>query len=190
MAVGDLEREFMVHASERGIKLEPAVRLPWLSGLGLVEQGAASVPPALLQRLADIHKALGGSDSKLRNKRRSLLPIDSTLPGRIIVELDEFQHPTSPRLRTLDYYHGFDHDLDVPTYRRLCTRHMTQADAYRRTKEAADFPFPGGRTAQRAYLDACRDLLGPAFGYRVIRIPAPSGGVMAAVTALERALAA
>ena len=59
-----------------------------------------------------------------------------------------------------------------------------------KTKKAVDFPFPGGRTAQRAYFDACRDLLGPAFGYRVIRIPAPSRNVMAAVAALREALEA
>ena len=189
MAVGDFEREFEVRASERGIRLEPSVRLPWLSGFGHVEPEAASAPPALLRRLADIHATLGGSESKLRGKRRRLLPVDFTLPGQIIVELDEFQHFTSARLRTLDYYNGLEHDLEIPMYRRLCARYMTRADAYRRAKEAPDFPFSGGRTAQRAYLDACRDLLAPAFGYRVIRIPAPSGDVMTAVTTLERVLA-
>lgn len=188
MAVGEFEREFMARAAEAGIGLEPALRLSWLSGLGHAEPEALSASPALLDRLADIHLALGGSDSKLRGKRRSMLAVDFALPGRIIVELDELQHFTSSRLRSLDYYDGIDHDLDIATYRKLCARHMTDADAYRRTKEAADFPFPSGRTAQRAYLDACRDLLGPAFGYRVIRIPAPSGSVTAAVAALEQAL--
>ncbi len=51
------------------------------------------------------------------------------------------------------------------------------ADRYRATKNAPDFPIPGSRTAQRAYLDAARDLLGPAMGYRVIRIPAPEQDV-------------
>lgn len=190
MAVGDFEREFMAAAAAQGIDLEPAVRLPWLSGLGHTEPEANSAPLALREQLAALHSALGGSDTKLHGKRRQALRVDFTFPGRFIIELDEFQHFTSSRLMTLDYYAGLDHDLDIGVYRRLCVRHMAEADAYRRTKEAADFPFPGGRTAQRAYLDACRDLLGPAFGYRIIRIAAPSGSVAAAASDLYRALGA
>ena len=190
MAVGDFEREFMAAAGTQGIDLEPAAGLSWLSGLGHTEPEAESAPPPVLEQLAALHNALGGSYEFLLGKRRRELPVDFTLSGRVVVELDEFQHFTSSRLTSLDYYDDFDHDLDIPQYRRLCSRNLAHADAYRRTKQAVDFPFPGGRTAQRAYFDACRDLLGPAFGYRVIRIPAPSRNVMAAVAALREALEA
>lgn len=122
MAVGDFEREFMAAAAAQGIELESAVRFPWLSGLGHAEPEAQSAPCPLLEQVAALHNALGGADSKLREKRRRLLAVDFTLSGRIIVELDEFQHFTSSRLTSLDYYDDFDHDLDIPTYRKLCTR--------------------------------------------------------------------
>ena len=130
MAVGDFEREFMAAAGTQGIDLEPAARLSWLSGLGHAEPEAESAPPAVLEQLAALHNALGGSYEFL-GKRRHELPVDFTLSGRVVVELDEFQYFTSLRLTSLDYYDDFDHDLDIPQYRRLCSPRTRRMESRR-----------------------------------------------------------
>jgi len=188
MAVGDFQTSFQREAQLRGIDLTPEQTLNWLSGHGHLEEAAASAPTETRERLGEIHAALGGSPQGLSSKQRRLLPVDFLIGPRIIVELDETQHFTSARLRTLDFYDGLQHGLDVPRYRQLCIRHADSADAYWAQKTAADFLFPGGRSAQRAYLDAVRDLLGPAFEYHVIRIPTPGKDVRLAVDELVTAL--
>ena len=62
---------------------------------------------------------------------------------------------------------------DIERYRALIGNWHSRADRYRSAKPAADFPFAGGRRAQRAYFDACRDLVAPEAGLRVLRVPAP-----------------
>jgi hypothetical protein len=150
---------------------------------------AAAVSPEVLSGLSAAFNLLGGNEAESLAKRRSQLRVDFLIEPSTIVELDEFQHFTSARLQTLDFYEGLDHGLDLSTYRRLCKRHGAAADRYRAAKPAAGFNFYGGRSAQRAYLDMCRDLLAPAFGERVIRIAAPTSSVEAAVYDLKRALA-
>ena len=81
------------------------------------------------------------------------------------------------------------HELDLEVYRSLCQRYHGPAQKKYAHKTARDFAFAGGRTAQRAYMDAVRDLLAPAFGLRVLRIPAPDYDVKAAVAALQTFLA-
>ena len=188
MGVGDLQREVEALAIARGLEIRRGDTFDWLSGLGHAEPAAQNAPPEVLERLAQIHAALGGDDTRLRGKRRQPAPVDFTLPGSTIIELDEIQHFTSARRHSLDLYESIEHNLDVDRYRELCGRYSSEADRYRRTKEARDFPFPGGRSAQRAYLDAVRDLMAPAFGHRVIRIPAIVGGADAAVAELIAAL--
>jgi hypothetical protein len=190
MAVGDFQLEFQRSAADRGVNLDAEQVLPWLSGLGHAEPEAQDAPQAVLDRLAEIHDALGGDESLLRGKRRQPSRVDFLAQGQIIVELDEFQHFTSARLLTLDFYDGVEHGFEVDLYRRLCYQNVAKADAYRASKPAKDFPFPGGRRAQRAYLDMCRDLLGPAFGFRVIRIAAPQLSVAAAIGSLTAQLEA
>jgi len=92
----------------------------------------------------------------------------------LIVEVDEIQHFTSYRLATLQPYPE-DPDLafDVERYCVLIDHWRDRADRHRTAKAAADFPFTGGRRAQRAYFDACRDLAAPQAGMRVLRVPAP-----------------
>lgn len=174
MAVGDLERFVARHLEAEGYIFSMRSTFDWLSGLGPFEPAAESAPEPVRQRLIDMHTALGGDIQKLQNKRRSLLPVDFDFGQRILVEVDEPQHLSTARLQTLDYYEGLTHGLDTDRYRDLCIRHLSEADAYYRSKEAADFPFAGGRTAQRAYLDAVRDLLAPALGFTVIRVPSPT----------------
>jgi hypothetical protein len=114
--------------------------------------------------------------------------VDFTLGDDIIVELDEFQHFTSARRQTLDFYEGVTHGLDLDSYRGHCRRTMDRADRYFAAKPASGFDWPGGRRAQRAYLDMVRDLLGPVYGERIVRVPAPHGLVDLEVRDLEHAL--
>jgi hypothetical protein len=47
------------------------------------------------------------------------------------------------------------------------------SDAYRAPKQTAEFPWPGGRRARRAYFDAVR-VAAPYFGVGpVVRVAAP-----------------
>lgn len=143
-------------------------RGPWAYGLG-------DVPEAVLEALRSMHTALGGDVDLTRSKsERSLVP-DFILGSGQIVEVDEIQHFTSDRKLTLELYPadlplGFDRD----EYIRLCELHGAVADRYRAAKPASDFPFAGGRRAQRAFFDATRDLLAPFLtGSPVIRAAAP-----------------
>lgn len=174
MAVGDEARKFGRRANDRGIELAANQRLPWLSGRGHTDSEVLGVDQSALTVLAAIHRDLGGDVDLLATKRRTQLPVDFLYGDSVIVEFDEFQHFSSPRMDTLQSYDPLDpHGIEVEEYRALCARLHPRADAYRAAKMSPDFPFPGGRTAQRAYLDATRDLLAPHFGYRVVRIPAP-----------------
>jgi hypothetical protein len=65
-----------------------------------------------------------------------------------------------------------------------------RADRYRAGKPTRDFPFAGGRRAQRAYFDAFRDLVAPSFGLRVLRVPAPECDGALAYQRLHAALEA
>lgn len=187
MAVGDLAREVVARVNEQGVELQDGVCFRWLSGKGHLEYRAREAPSIVRERLAEIHQVLRGDGSVLSAKRTQLLPMDFLFGSFTLVEIDEYQHFTSPRLATLDFYDGLEHGLDVDGYRSLCRGTAARADKYRRAKTAADFPFVGGRAAQRAYLDAVRDLLAPAFGYRVIRIPAVDhDGAVAAEELLQR----
>jgi hypothetical protein len=188
MPVDDFARLVLTEARARGVELVWKPRFPWLSGKGHIEPAAQSAPSRTLDRLAAIHEALGGDPSLLRAKRRKEPESDFLWGERTIIELDEFQHFSTARLRSLDFYGGFRVGFDVVRYRRLCNEHRARADKYRASKEAKDFPVPGSRTAQRAYLDTVRDLIGPAMEYRVIRIPAPEEDVEMAVQDLVTAL--
>lgn len=187
--MNDFARAFHEAAQAEGIRLQFRGTLRWLSGKGHLDAEAGRAPLRTRQRLAQIHAALGGREELLEAKRLQAAPVDF-LVRDTIVELDEFQHFSTPRLASLNHYEGFVVGFDVARYKDLCRVYAASADAYRRAKTARDFPFSGGRTAQRAYLDACRDLLGPAFGMRVLRVPAPESDVSSALSELRTALEA
>lgn len=128
-------------------------------------------PPRVKYRLMAIHIRLGGDWSRLEQKRQQPLSFDFQVDDTLI-EIDRRYHFSSARMSTLDFYEDLDHTLDLDQYRELCSRFSGDADRYQSTRETADFPFPGGRTAQRAYFDAAKDLLSAAHGYRLIRLPA------------------
>ena len=186
MAVGDTESFVLSALTKAGHKVTQGATFEWLTGRGPLEPEASMVSEDVRERLLTLHADLGGSHQKLATKARQRLPVDFQIEGRVLLELDETQHFSSARERTLDFYDDLHHDLDVARYRDLCVQYRANADAYFKNKTAADFPFPGGRTAQRAYLDAVRDFLAPAHGFRLIRIPAPARNARkAALMALE-----
>src|SRR6266508_1597966 len=107
-------------AGAEGIDLAWKPRFDWLSGLGHIEYFAQAAPPRILNRLAAIPVALGGDADLLRGKRRSRPACDFLWLERTIIELDEFQHFSTARRPSLDFY-----------------------DRYRAAKKARDFPIEG-----------------------------------------------
>jgi len=115
----------------------------------------------------EIYSTLGGA--RRSSKRIQKLRCDAYFGGNhnFILEFDEFQHFSSARARTLQMLPGDLHlGYDKAHYLDLCNQHRERADAYRKTKKTADFCFAGGRTAQRAYFDAFRDILPILHGLR------------------------
>jgi hypothetical protein len=111
-----------------------------------------------------------------RAKRLTPLPGDFFHePSGTFIEVDECQHFTSWRLRTLDLYTpGVSLGFGLDEYRDLCRAWSARSDRYRAAKAAVGFG-EGGRQRQRAYHDALRDLAAPAMGHPpVIRVPAPT----------------
>jgi hypothetical protein len=172
--MGRTEREFAALAAAGGIELGRRT-IAGLSGRGPWADGLAAAPSPVRKTLANMHALLGGDALLLRAKAERALSPDFVLPNGQIVEVDEIQHFTTDRLRTLELYPpDVSLGFDLGTYRELCQRHHRSADGYRAAKHATDFPFPGGRRAQRAFLDAVRDLLAPHLtGHPVLRVPAP-----------------
>lgn len=172
MARGDTQRDFAAAAAEDGIVLERQ-SLPWLCERGhLALSNVAAEARALLER---IYVALGADLDLLGTARSNRLPGDFVHPETgTLIEIDESQHFTTPRLTTLDLYPpDLPLGFEVEHYRELCRRWRVESDNYYRTKAARGFGV-GGRQKQRAYYDALRDIATPAMGHPpVIRIDAP-----------------
>ncbi len=174
MPVGDCQAAVARAALDDGVALTTRT-FTWLNQrghLGLPPQAASVVPV-----MQEIYLALGGDLNVLATARTTPLPNDFFHPATgHLVEVDEEQHFTSHRGRTLPLYPtdaplGFDQRA----YERLCQEHFARADRYRRNKEARGFGV-GGSQRRRAYYDALRDLAAPAMGHPgVIRIAAPEG---------------
>lgn len=174
--MGATEDTFAALAAADGFVFTRQARLLWLTNKGHVSPTAERLGAPARGVLRAIYGALGGDEALLAAKRAGRDPEVDFLFARenMIVEVDEIQHFTTDRLRALDLYPADAPTLfDVGSYRNLVARWLQRADRYRTAKPAADFPFAGGRRAQRAYFDAFRDLAAPCFGFRVLRIPAP-----------------
>jgi hypothetical protein len=97
-----------------------------------------------------------------QSKRLTQLDCDAYFGGKLnfIFEFDEFQHFSTARLKTFEFYPS---DLllnfSISEWKAFCNANKIKADKYRHNKTTTDFNFRGGRTAQRAYLDCFRDLL-------------------------------
>jgi hypothetical protein len=174
--MGATENTFYELATANGIRLSHGSGLPWLTNHGHLSDHLKLLDKAAATALKTIYALLGGDEHLLSGKRNGSSPRpDFVISGQgLIIEVDEIQHFTSERKRTLDDYPpGADLAFDSAGYQDLITQHRTVADRYRSDKPAVDFPFAGGRRAQRAYFDALRDLAAPSFGMRVVRVPAP-----------------
>ena len=96
------------------------------------------------------------------NKGTKFLECDAYFGGNynFMFEYDEFQHFSTPRLKTLERYpNNLDVNYDVRKWKEFCRLYSENADKYRFNKSTKDFNFKGGRTCQRAYLDCFRDFL-------------------------------
>lgn len=174
--MGRTEQAFMAGARAAGYAVTPGRTVSWLTGYGHLEPALSRMVPAeIIEVLQRIFLTLDGDEELLRAKRASRLRPDALLGGQIL-EVDEIQHFSTARLTALDLYPeraplAFDRD----EYRALCRRWAPKGgDRYRAGKQTVEFPHPGGRTAQRAYFDALRDLVAPHIAAGpVIRIAAP-----------------
>lgn len=186
MPVGDCESAFAEAAAKDGIVLARA-KVPWLNQRGhLGLPGAAADAHDALER---IFEALDGDLASQAAKRTTPLRGDFFHESSgTFIEIDESQHFTSSRLRTLELYPsavtlGFDHG----EYMDLCRLWAPRSDRYFASKAAVGFG-PGGRQRQRAYHDALRDLATPALGHPpLVRVAAPDrDGTAAYVSVRDR----
>lgn len=109
-----------------------------------------------------IFRSLNGDINSNQTKRSIGLDCDAYFGGEFnfIFEFDEFQHFSTSRLKTIRLYPpSLKLNFDLSEWKNLCINNKVKADNYRKNKTSVDFPFTGGRTAQRAYLDCFRDLL-------------------------------
>jgi hypothetical protein len=186
--VGATENTFYALATAEGIELQRARPATWLSNLGHLN---AAIARDTAGTLREIHACLGGDERLLASKRAGMRPrLDFRLPERdLVIEIDEVQHFTSERLESLRRYpRAGEIAFDLEHYSFLIGRWRDTADRYRAAKPAVDFPFAGGRRAQRAYFDACRDLAAPKFALRVLRVPAPECDGRVAYARFKQAL--
>jgi hypothetical protein len=171
MAVGDCQRRFALAPAQDGIVLSTQ-SFDWLCQQGhLVLPEAAAAARQVLER---IYLALGGDLDALAAGRSTPLRGDFFhAPSGTLIEIDESQHFTSARLKTLELYpENATLGFEMVRYQALCHAWQGEADGYYRTKAARGFGS-SGRQRQRAYYDALRDLAAPAMGYGLIRIAVP-----------------
>lgn len=180
-------------AARAGIPLSLGTPTPWLTGRGhLMEDVQRRAPSQVLSALSSIHRELGGDASVLESKRLGNPPIPDLVHDDLgcIIEVDEVQHFTTSRAKSLSLYPtdvplGFD----LRDYAAMTQRWAAKGDRAFAHKTAIDFQRHGGRQAQRAYNDALRDLLAPTFtGYPVIRLAVPDRDLVGVVDKLEAAL--
>lgn len=183
--VGDCQRAFQTAAAADGIDLSKQ-SFRWLCEQG--HFGLARVAEhdddADAQRLSEaigalsaIYAELGGEPDVLRDGRVNPLRGDFVHePTGTLIEIDESQHFTSFRLKSLQLYPSeFPLGFDLDVYVRLCEDWQAKSDRYRQAKAARGFGV-GGRQRQRAYYDALRDLAAPAMGRPpLIRVDAAHG---------------
>jgi hypothetical protein len=115
--------------------------------------------------LEKIFVTLNGDYEGLSNKRKQRLKSDAYYEKEcLLIEIDEIQHFTKYRLKSLEIIQNYNIELGYPIedYTNICTKYYKTAirkgpTGYR--KPTNDFPFENGRACQRAYLDSLRDLL-------------------------------
>jgi len=114
------------------------------------------------QIIDNIFNSLKGNREALEKKGKRALDCDAYFGGEynFIFEFDEYQHFSSARFKTFEYYPSdLKLNFNINQWKKYCLENKARADKYRKSKTTVDFNFEGGRTAQRAYLDCFRDLL-------------------------------
>lgn len=187
MSNGNVVDEVEERLRSMGVDLDRGVTFDWLTNRTPVDEDA-QIPSRVKYRLLALHGHLGGDFAALSDKPRRYLSVDFQVGETTLMEVDRLHHFTSERLASLGFYDDLEHRLDLGLYRKLCSQHRDSADAYQRSREASDFPFEGGRRAQRAYFDTVQDLLLPAKGYRLIRLPVPDNEITDVVEMTLRVL--
>ncbi len=172
MPVGDCESAFLRSAQRDGIALVRA-KVSWINQRGHLGLPARASDAQTV--LANIFEALGGLPDEQAGKR--LIPLHGDFlheSSGTFIEVDESQHFTTARLTTLTLYpQTVQLGYDLERYRELCEQWRERSDKYRASKEAPGFGT-AGRTRQRAYHDALRDLTVPAMGHPpFVRVAAP-----------------
>lgn len=138
-----------------GIQVEFDKKFDWLTNR--VEQSEID--------LWRIFVDLGGSEKGMRSKGLRELNISGYLPKyERIIEFDNLRHFTEYRLKTLEHYpSNIRLGFNMNEYQESCKKHGEEAfwdgSHYGNRNETGEFPFFGGRAAQRALFDACQDLL-------------------------------
>jgi hypothetical protein len=172
---------------EAGLPIEPNVGYPWMTNRVPIEDDT-STPARVLYRLSALHVRLGGDWEGRLAKRETQLRFDFLVRDDTLIEVDPVYRFTSARMSTLDFYDGVESHLDVDRYRELCETYAEDANRPFGSKGTADFPFEGGRAYQAAFFDFAKDVLAPAHGFRLVRLPAPEGELTSSLKLTLRVL--
>lgn len=167
--LGLAQSTFLSLIAHVGIDVRPA-KFGWLTNrLTPAQDGVEG-------RLWATFLKLGGHPESMESKSARRLASDAYLPQfNCLLEFDEVQHFTPQRMVTLDAMTDADQlGFNLESYRALCRSHSAiamQKGAGGFRRPTSEFPFQGGRHAQRAFFDMMRDLLPPLHGLRpTIRI--------------------
>ncbi|GHT28443.1 hypothetical protein AGMMS49574_02760 [Bacteroidia bacterium] len=158
MAIGDKQKLITEIVSEvLGEQAQDKIKFEWFINKHTKENFGK-----YFATIDNIFKSLNGDTIKNQSKRLVPLKCDAFFGGKLnfIFEFDEFQHFSSARLKTFECYPSeLKLNFSLEEWEKLCAVHKDRADKYRHSKTTPDFDFPGGRTAQRAYMDCFRDFL-------------------------------
>ena len=178
-----LEHDFASEVATYGLALRAGRPIRGLTSRGHLDTDARQmVAPEILDAVRQVFTALGGDEEALAAKAPRPIRPDLVDDDNRLVEVDEVQHFTSARGATFEHYPpsaalGFSPSEYAAAVRAWSGR----ADRAFAHKRSADFDFIGGRAAQRAYLDALRDLFAPALtGHALVRVAVPDRGIAAA----------
>ena len=150
-----------------GVPAERRAQFEWLINKPLEAHFGEYYP-----MIIDLFDQMDGDKEGLFAKADGYLTPDAYFPApyHFIFEFDELQHFTAFRQQTLGVYpENLALGFDRQAYTQLCVKHQEAAirkgtDRFRR--KTADFPFPNGRAAQRAFFDTFRDWLPPLHGLK------------------------
>lgn len=116
-----------------------------------------------------VFQVLNGDREELNRKQKRKLRADTYFSSLgLIIEIDELQHFTTYRLKTLDILKKANIHVgyDINAYMSYCQNRYDSAikkgqAGYR--KATREFPYRFGRAMQRAYFDVMRDILIPSY---------------------------